>query len=213
MSDILDHPFFSDSQNLLTLGRKILEQEASALEGVLPQLDPQLLQAALKILFDCEGMIMVCGAGTSSSIARRLAHILTCSGRPAFFLDSGQCQHGYSAIVRPSDVLIAISRGGETDDLNYLLDIARSQGAKVIGIMENLESTMAKLCDVTLSARVDKENDALGVIPLASTLAHAAVGDILVAALGIVLGFDANRFSRVHPGGAVGKRLSQRSET
>ena len=123
------------------------------------------------------------------------------------FLDAGQAQHGYSAIVSVRDVLIAFSRGGETDEVNYVLRIARKRGAKVIGIMEKGGSTMAELSDVVLCARVAPENDAVDVIPLASTLAHAAVGDVLCAAVLTIQGFDDQEFAKLHPGGAVGKRL------
>jgi arabinose-5-phosphate isomerase len=194
--------------DVLQLAKDLLAQEACALTELQDQLDPQALCQALQIILDCQGMVMVVGAGTSSSIARRLAHVLSCSGKPSMFLDPGQAQHGYSGVVSGRDVIIAFSRGGETDEVNHVLRIARARGAKAIGIMEQVHSTMGALCDVALSARVAPENDAVDVIPLASTLVHAAVGDVLCAAVLSLRGFDDQEFAALHPGGAVGKRLS-----
>jgi arabinose-5-phosphate isomerase len=199
-----------DSAALLQIATRLVDQEAQALEDLKGQLDPQALHKALQIILDCQGMVMVVGAGTSSSIARRLTHLLTCSGRPSVFLDPGQAQHGYSAVVSDRDVLIAFSRGGETDEVNHVLRVGRRSGAKVIGIMEKLDSAMAQLSDVVLSARVAPENEAVSVLPFASTLVHAAVGDLLCVSVLSVFGFDESEFAELHPGGAVGKRLGSR---
>jgi arabinose-5-phosphate isomerase len=193
---------------VLQLAKSLLTQEARALEELKDQLDPQALCEALQIILDCQGMVMVVGAGTSSSIARRLAHLLTCSGKPSMFLDPGQAQHGYSGIVSGRDVIIAFSRGGETDEVNHVLGVAKARGAKAIGIMQQVQSTMGTLSDIVLRAPVAPENDAVDVIPLASTLVHAAVGDVLCAAVLSLRGFDDQEFAALHPGGAVGKRLS-----
>ncbi|MEE9513841.1 MAG: SIS domain-containing protein, partial [Anaerolineales bacterium] len=155
-----------------TITDRILDQEIQALVGLRGQLDPVLLQKAVEMILGCEGMVMIIAAGTSGSIARRLAHVLTCSGAPSLFLDPGQTQHGYSGIISNRDLLIAFSRGGETDEVNYALRIAKDRGAASIGILEESNSTMAELCDVILTARVAEEHNAVGVIPLASTLAH-----------------------------------------
>ncbi|MEE8120726.1 MAG: SIS domain-containing protein, partial [Anaerolineales bacterium] len=197
-----------------TITDRILDQEIQALEGLRGQLNPALLQKAVEMILGCEGMVMTIAAGTSASIARRLAHVLTCSGAPALFLDPGQTKHGYSGIIRKRDLLIAFSRGGETDEVNHALRIAKDRGAASIGILEESNSTMSELCDVILTARVAEEHNAVGVIPLASTLAHAAVGDILCASVLSARGHEDKEFAALHPGGAVGKRLEQkRSQT
>ncbi len=196
-------------KKILTLARTILTQESNAIQSLVEQLNGEALQLAMNFILNCGRLVMVVGSGTSSSIARRLAHVLTCSGVPAIYLDSGQAQHGYSAIICDEDVLIAFSRGGETDEINYLLQLARKKNAKTIGILDNTSSTMAGLCDVVLGASVRKEYDAVGVIPLASTLAHAAMGDVLCAAVIRTRGINEEDFAELHPGGAVGKKLNQ----
>ncbi|TFH33081.1 MAG: HAD-IIA family hydrolase [Anaerolineales bacterium] len=194
-------------ENTRLLAKKILKQETEAFQQLGNQLDYDALDQALAALLDVQGMVFVLGAGTSSSIARRLAHTLTCSGGRAVFLDPGQSQHGYSAIITEHDLLIAFSRGGETREVNHVLERAREQGAQTIGILEAMDSTMAALCDVVLEGRVAPEHDACGVIPLASTLVHAAISDILCAGLLEKRAIPEHEFGKFHPGGAVGLRL------
>ncbi len=197
------------SEELLAAAKALLDQEVRALTGLQDQLAGLPLARAVEAILACQGMVMITGAGTSSSIARRMAHVLTCSGVPAIFLDAGQAQHGYGAVVTARDLVIAFSRGGETDEVNALLRVARSVGARLLSISENPDSTMASLSDLTLTVRIAAQDDALGPIPLASTLVHAALADVLCAAVLKHKGFDPARFAEVHPGGAVGKRLRQ----
>jgi 4-nitrophenyl phosphatase len=189
------------------LAEKILAQESRALTALKDHLDYTALSKALGMILETTGTTLVVGAGTSSSIARRLAHVLTCSGGRAVFIDPGQAQHGYSALISPDDLIIAFSRGGETQEVNHVLHIARQRGSKTIGILEDGASTMGSLCDVLLVGGVSPENDVGGVIPLASTLVHAAIGDILCAGLLEARGIPESEFGRFHPGGAVGLRL------
>ena len=191
------------------LANRVLAQEIGALEDLHAQLNYTALEKALELIVANTGNILVVGAGTSSSIARRLAHVLTCFGGRAVFLDPGQSQHGYSMLISTGDVVIAFSRGGETAEVNYVLEIAKQRGVKIIGIMEAMNSTMASYCDVALQAKVSQANNTGGVIPLASTMVQAAIGDILGAGLSEAKGLPDDNFGRYHPGGAVGKRLTE----
>ena len=196
-----------DIGEIQALAQRILDQEAAALLGLKKTVDVSALKAAVEMILSCQGMTMVVGAGTSSSLAERLAHLLTCSGVRAMVLDAGQAEHGYSGILTERDVVIAFSRGGETDEVNHVLRVAQKRGARRIAITESPGSTTAWLCDLVLRAHVAPEHDAGGVIPLASTLAHAALGDILCAAVLSRRGYPQEDFGELHPGGAVGKRL------
>ncbi len=189
------------------LGEDLLNKESAAIAELKDHLDWDDVEAAIKMLLECEGHVLVTGSGTSSSIARRLAHLLTCSGLPSVYLDPSQAQHGYSALIRTSDMLVAFSRGGETDEINHVLNIAKAADARSIAVSEVQQSSMASMVDLLLLAYVAPDNDAGGVIPLASTLAHAAVADILCAAVLAERGLSDEAFAGHHPGGAVGKRL------
>ena len=112
-------------------------------------------------------------------------------------------------LISSEDLVIAISRGGETAEVNHVLKIAKERGTKIIGIMEAMDSTMGSYCVVALHAKVSQANNAGGLIPLASTMVQAAIGDILSAGLSEVKGLPDDKFGQHHPGGAVGKRLSK----
>ena len=201
----------TENKELMTMeqiGNDVLEKEIEAMKDLKNGLDFQSLQEVYKLLMNCKGVVLITGSGTSSTIARRLAHTFTCSGIPSYFLDSGQCQHGYSAIITGKDILIGFSRGGETDEVNFLARIAKKKGAKVIGILENTKSTFANLSDIYLEGAVKAENEPLNTIPLSNTIVQAAVGDILCAAINRNKGFIPKDFGEFHPGGAVGKRLT-----
>lgn len=203
----------AESGIAFSIAEGVLGQESRALRELLGRLDAECLESAASALLDCTGLVLVAGAGTSSSVARRLAHILTCSGLRSIYLDPALTQHGFSGIIGTQDVLIAISRGGETGEVNHLLEIARARGTPRIGITENMESSMARLCDVVLEAAVDPELDAGGVIPLASTMVHAAIGDILCVMVQGERGYSEEEFASLHPGGAVGRRLNASSSS
>jgi len=203
-----NQPLPDKFDNLELSGNEVLENEIKALTDLKNSLDYQSMQEALNLLLDCKGVVLITGSGTSSTIARRLAHIFTCSGIPSYFLDAGQSQHGYSAIVTSRDILIGFSRGGETNEVNFLARIAKKKGAKVISILENTESTFAKLSDIVLVGAVKAENEPLDTIPLSNTLVQAAVGDVLCAGINHIKGFSQKDFVDLHPGGAVGKRLT-----
>ena len=198
----------NEIENIESLGNKLLDKEIKSLTDLKNTLAYQGIQEALKLLLDCKGVVLITGSGTSSTIARRLAHTFTCAGIPSYFLDSGQCQHGYSAIITSQDILIAFSRGGETDEVNFLARIAKKRGSKVISILENTKSTLANLSDIILVGAVKVENEPISTIPLSNTLVQAAIGDVLCAAIHRIKGFDPKDFGQFHPGGAVGKRLT-----
>ncbi|MEJ2012452.1 MAG: HAD-IIA family hydrolase [Anaerolineales bacterium] len=198
-------------RNFETRARETLKKEISALSSLADQLNWERFSDAYEMIMDCEGMRWITGAGTSSSIARRFAHILTCSGAPAAYLDPGQSAHGYSGIVRPGDLLIAFSRGGKTDEVNHLLAVGRGRGAHVVSILEDVDSEMATTSDVVIACSIAPEYDAEGFIPLSSTLVQAAIGDMLCAGILQARGFSDAEFGRLHPGGAVGKRLEAAS--
>ena len=183
----------------------ILDSEIRALQSCRENLDYQQMQAALSMILECTGRVYITGSGTSSTVARRMAHTFTCSGAPSIYIDSGQSQHGYSALLQPGDVLIAISRGGETDEINFLCKLAKSKGIKIIGILENTKSTLGQISDIILIASVEKDNEPLRTIPLSSTIVQEAVGDVLCCAINLKSGFDLTTFQKYHPGGAVGK--------
>ena len=191
---------------ILKKARNTIQREALAVAGIADQLDESFIKAS-QILLDCQGHVLVSGAGTSHAVARRMAHLLTCSGTPALLLDAGDSPHGLSGAVTGKDVLIALSKGGQTDELVFLAGVAKDRGAQVIAMTENPQSDLGKLSNVVLNVVTAPEADLLDMIATGSSLVHAALGDALCAVLLELRGQTVEGFGRTHPGGAVGDKL------
>lgn len=150
------------------------------------------------------------GAGTSRGVAERLAHLLTCSGVPSIFVHPGDGLHGFAATLTHPDLLLAISRGGETEEILHLARVAREREIPVIGLTEAADSPLAHLSTLVLHIPPHPSLGAEDYIPLSSSLAGAALGDALCAVVRLKRGFSPEAFKTLHPGGAVGKLLETR---
>ena len=192
--------------DILSLARDTITLEAQAIQAVVDQLDETFVEVT-KALLACEGHVLVAGSGTSHATALRMAHLLSCCGTPALFIHPGDAQHGTSGAVTPKDIVILISRGGETDEVNKLGTIAKQRGATVIAFTERPASTIGKLSDLILQVRADPAADIERTITTGGSLCMSAVGDALCAVLMKLRGYSMDSFAATHPGGAVGKSL------
>lgn len=195
-----------DEHIILNLMREVIETESSAVRSLGDQLKPSVLEA-IQIILDCQGHVIVSGSGTSHAVGLRFAHLLSCVGTPAFFLHPGDSQHGAAGAVRPEDVWIGISKGGETAEVCYLAGIAKKRGAKVLAITENPDSTLGKLADLTLEVKAPEGVDPFGMVATGSSLFNSAFCDAICVALLNLRGYSIEEFGETHPGGAVGKKL------
>ncbi|WP_322806148.1 SIS domain-containing protein [Thermanaerothrix sp.] len=203
----------TDSNNLsddalIELAQEVIKREAEAVASLSPQFDRSFVKAA-QALLACEGHVLVAGAGTSHAVAYRLAHLLSCCGTPALFIHPGDAQHGGGGAVTNKDVLLVISKGGETSEINHLAKIARQRGAKVIALTENPASTLGQLSDIVVRVQAPPDVDPYGMIATGSSLVNAAWGDALCVVLLQARGYTKEEFGQTHPGGAVGKKLSE----
>ncbi len=194
-------------EEILAAARAVIEQEISSLATLFDQLDEHFVEVAYALL-NCQGHVFVSGAGTSHPVSARLAHLLTCCGTPAMFLHPGDSQHGLSGTVTDRDVVILVSRGGETTEVNHLAAIARQRGARTIAFTEEPDSTLGKSCDLILRIQPRADADALGVIATGSSLTACAMGDALCTVLLQLRGQTKEAFARTHPGGAMGRKLA-----
>lgn len=200
-----------DDQNMLFAARQIIQREAEVVAALAQQLDAAFI-AAVRVLLACDGHVLVTGVGTSGAVARRLAHLLTCCGTPALYLHPGDAQHGMAGAITAKNVVIALSKGGESAEITFVVTYARQQGAQVIAITEQPESTLGKLADVALIIHTPPAADQLNYIATGSSLAVAAVGDALCGLLLRLRGRTLDAFAATHPGGAVGQTLTGKSE-
>lgn len=194
------------SHEMIELARETIQKESAAVAKLASQIDERFVEAAGLVLA-CQGHVLVAGSGTSHPVAARLAHLLSCCGTPALFIHPGDSQHGLAGAVSERDVLFAISKGGETTEVNHLARVARERGAKIISLTENPSSTLAGLSDTVLHVQAPPEVDPYGMIATGSSLVNAALGDALCVALLRLRGYTRAAFGQTHPGGAVGLKL------
>lgn len=193
-------------QEAIKLAQRVLEIEADAIAALRERLDERFLHA-LDIILQCRGRIVVSGIGKSGHVARKIASTMASTGTPAFFVHPAEAIHGDLGMITHDDVLIAISNSGESAELLTIVPLVKRQGAQLISITGNPESSLAREADVHLDAAVAEEACPLGLAPTASTTAALALGDALAIALLDARGFGPEDFARSHPGGSLGRRL------
>jgi arabinose-5-phosphate isomerase len=193
----------------LELARKVLAIEADAVSGLISRLDQRFLEAGGLILA-CRGRVVVSGVGKSGHVARKIASTLASTGTPAFFVHAAEAGHGDLGMITRDDVVLALSNSGQSDELLTIIPLIKRQGAKLIAVTGNPDSTLAREADVHLDARVAQEACPLNLAPTASTTAALALGDALAVALLDARGFSERDFARAHPGGALGRKLLTR---
>jgi len=199
----------SVTSHTLELGREVLNIEAAAVQALATRLDENFLRA-LEVILHCEGRVIVSGMGKSGHIARKIAATLSSTGTPAYFVHPAEASHGDLGMITSTDVIIALSYSGESQELITIVPAIKRQGAKLISMTGNPDSRLAKLADVHLNSAVDKEACPMGLAPTASTTAALALGDALAVALLDAKGFGADDFALSHPGGSLGRRLLTR---
>jgi arabinose-5-phosphate isomerase len=195
-----------ESSDPLHLARQVLETEAQAILGLIPQLDDAFVRA-VDALHACRGRVIVTGMGKSGIISHKIAATLSSTGTSAFFLHPAEAIHGDLGAVRAEDVVLALSHSGETAELVRLVEAIRRIGATLIVISGNRASTLGQAADVSLSCHVAEEACPLNLAPTASTTASLALGDALALALSRRKGFREEDFANLHPGGRLGKKL------
>jgi arabinose-5-phosphate isomerase len=196
---------------VLATGRRVLTQEADAVVGVLKVLDDGFVDA-VRILVQAQGRVIVSGVGKSGLIARKIAATLTSTGTPATFLHPTESLHGDLGIVGTNDVAILLSKSGESEELLTLLAHLKRFGTRTIAITGGGTSSLARGCDATLNAAVREEACPHDLAPTTSTTATLALGDALAVAVLEQKGFRREDFARLHPGGALGRKLVLRVE-
>jgi arabinose-5-phosphate isomerase len=194
---------------IVASGRRVVRLEAETLAEVERRLDAAFARA-VRLIAESPGRVIVTGVGKSGLIARKIAATLTSTGTPATFLHPVEGLHGDLGLVGPSDVAILLSKSGETTELLPLLESLERFGVRTIAVTGNRLSSLARHADVALDAAVREEACPHDLAPTTSTTAALALGDALAVALLELKGFRSEDFARLHPGGALGRRLLTR---
>ncbi len=202
--------------DFITKAQQVLEREAQAVQALAAQMakaDEKPLVEILDLLINCQGHVLVTGAGTSHAMAQRFAHLLSCSGRPALCISAADALHGASGAITPNDVVFIISKGGHSTEVNQFAAIARERGAKLIAQTENPDSPLGRMSDAVYYVKTMSDVvDPYGMIATGSSLINGAAGDVLCVLLLELGEYSKEAFGQTHPGGAVGKKLVTENE-
>jgi arabinose-5-phosphate isomerase len=189
---------------------QLLRLEASAIERAAVQLDREAVTHALELIANSKGKIVVTGVGKSGIIAQKIAQTLTSTGTVSIFVHPSDAIHGGLGVITSGDVVIALSNSGETDELLAMMPPLKAREVKVISIVGNISSSLARQSDVVLEASVDREACPLNLAPTTSTTVALAIGDAIAMTLMESRGVTETDFAVNHPAGRLGKRLTLR---
>ncbi len=191
--------------------KRVLRIEAEGVLSLIERIDDNFSDM-VDLIYECSGRVVVGGIGKSGIVGRKIVATLNSTGTRSIFLHPVEAMHGDLGIVSGDDVFLAISNSGETDELNILIPSIRQLGCKVVAFTGNPRSALAKNSDIVIDVGVSKEACPMGLAPTASTTAQLAMGDALAVVLINKRHFNSCDFRRIHPGGALGQRLSRRVE-
>lgn len=192
--------------SLLEVAARVLHDEAEAILKLIDRLDTSF-EDAVNLISHSSGRVILTGMGKSGHIAKKVSATMASTGTPSFFLHPAEGIHGDLGMVTAQDVIIAYSNSGETGEILNIIPSVKRIGAKMIAVVGNVNSTLAKNSDVVLYAGAEKEADNLGLAPTNSTTAALALGDALAVTLMEKMHFTADKFAVFHPGGSLGRRL------
>lgn len=190
----------------LEVAARVLHDEAEAILKLIDRLDTSF-EDAVNLISHSSGRVILTGMGKSGHIAKKVSATMASTGTPSFFLHPAEGIHGDLGMVTAQDVIIAYSNSGETGEILNIIPSVKRIGAKMIAVVGNVNSTLAKNSDVVLYAGAEKEADSLGLAPTSSTTAALALGDALAVTLMEKMHFTADNFAVFHPGGSLGRRL------
>lgn len=193
-------------QKIISIARQTLETESKAIAHLANLVDDEFAQA-VEYVFNSGGRVIITGIGKSANIATKIVATLNSTGTPAGFMHAADAIHGDLGTIQSEDVVICISKSGNTPEIKVLVPLIKSLGNKLIAITSNKDSFLGKKADFVLNAFVEKEACPNNLAPTTSTTAQLVIGDAFAMCLLDLRGFSSKDFARFHPGGSLGKQL------
>ncbi len=193
-------------ENILILAKKTILSESVSIAKLIDFIDINFAEAT-EILFNSKGRLIVTGIGKSAIIAQKMVATFNSTGTPSLFLHASEAIHGDLGMVQPEDVVICISKSGNSPEIKILIPILKRFGNKLIAITGNVTSFLAKESNYILNTTVDSESCPLNLAPTNSTTAQLVMGDAIAICLMNLRNFTAEDFAKYHPGGSLGKKL------
>lgn len=196
-----------DAENIiLSTARETIDIEVTTLQDLKNSLNEGFV-ATVEAIYNSPGRVILTGIGKSAIVAQKIVATLNSTGTPAIFLHAADAIHGDLGMVQAHDVVICLSKSGETPEIKVLVPLVKNMGSMLIGMVSNQESYLAKQARYILHTPIDKEADPNNLAPTASTTAQMAMGDALATSLCALRGFSPRDFAQFHPGGSLGKQL------
>jgi arabinose-5-phosphate isomerase len=195
-----------DAAQALRLAQETFDIEAAAVLGLKARTN-EAFARAVELALGVRGRVVVMGMGKSGHIGRKIAATLASTGTAAMFVHPAEASHGDLGMIKPVDLVLAVSNGGESQEITVILPVLKRLGVPLVAMTGGLDSTLARHADIVLDCGVEKEACPLNLAPTASTTAQLAMGDALAVALLDARGFKTEDFARSHPGGALGRKL------
>ncbi len=192
--------------DLINIAKKAIVNEIEALRELLPRLDNNF-EDVINAILQCSGKVVIIGIGKSGHIGRKISSTLSSTGTPSYFLHPSEAIHGDIGVVTSTDIIILISNSGESEEIINLIPAVKKLGVKIISLVGNMNSTIAKQSDYLIDVSVEKEACPLDLAPTSSTTATLVIGDAIAIALLEEKKFKKEDFALRHPGGLLGKKL------
>jgi arabinose-5-phosphate isomerase len=195
--------------NIIDLAKNTILQESESIRKLADYVD-QDFEKIVKIIYESKGRVIITGIGKSANIAQKIVATLNSTGTPSIFMHAADAIHGDLGIIQDDDVIICISKSGNTPEIKVLVPLIKSRGNTLIGMVSTTDSFLGKQSDYVLKSTVDKEACPNNLAPTNSTTAQLVIGDALAVCLLEYRGFSSDDFAKFHPGGALGKKLYMR---
>lgn len=196
----------NNAENITKIARKTLEIEKEAINGLNASINDDFI-ATVELILNSKGRVVISGIGKSANIAQKIVATLNSTGTPSIFMHAADAIHGDLGNIQKDDVVICISKSGDTPEIKSLIPLVKNFGNAVIAITGNSTSFLGKQADYILNTYVEKEACPNNLAPTSSTTAQLVMGDALAVCLLECRGFDSSDFAKFHPGGALGKKL------
>jgi len=195
------------SYDIKSIAKNALRIETKAVAGLENFIDDQFV-AAVETVMQSKGRFVVSGIGKSAIIAQKIVATCNSTGTPAIYLHAADAIHGDSGMIGPEDVVMIISKSGESPEIKILVDLIGHFGNPLIAMVGNLDSYLAQATPLVVNTTVDQEACIHNLAPTSSTTAQMVMGDLMAIAFMELRGFKSNDFAKFHPGGNLGKRLT-----
>ncbi len=203
---IIDNNSNLDTKDIIGFGKEVIKLQSDSIKNLVDLIDENF-ENAIKLILDSKGRVVVTGIGKSAIIANKIVATLNSTGTPAIFMHAADAIHGDLGIIKKDDVIICISKSGNTPEIKDLVPFLNMNNNPLISITGDVNSFLAKNSAVVLSSYVDIEVCPNNLAPTNSTTAQLVIGDALAVTLVKIKGFTSNDFAKFHPGGSLGKKL------